>query len=91
VLALIQRLPDDSLTAALAAGGRHLFGWGPDRHMQANIFDAINVNTKATGNWRKGKAPDFPLAQRPNSADTAAKPKSRVTVADLYKRFSGRT
>lgn len=84
VLALTQRLPDDSLTVALMQGGREHFGWGTDRHLLANVYDAINVNTTATGQWKKGKAPDFPPCPRP---ETKRKPKKRVSVRDLYKKF----
>lgn len=87
---MVQRLPDTSMTVALASGGRANFGWGVDRHMQADIFDALNVNTQATGNWKK--PPTFPLWPRPGVG--AAKSKSQeakpVSVADLYNRFTRR-
>lgn len=77
------------MTAALASGGRHLFGWGVDRFMTADIFDALNVNTRATGNWAKGKIPTFPQWPRPgDELKTQAKPK--VTVADLYSKLTRR-
>ena len=55
-------LPDTSLTAALASGGREHYGWGVDRHLAADTYDALNLNTRATGNWRK-KPPDLPAEQ----------------------------
>ncbi|MFF3006356.1 hypothetical protein ACFVTF_26545 [Kitasatospora sp. NPDC057940] len=92
VLALVQRLPDTSLTAALAAGGRHLLGWGQDRHLIADLYDAVNVNTRATGQWGKGKAPKIPPWPRPTSKapgkSTGSKPP--VTVAAIYQQFAGR-
>jgi len=89
VLLLIQRLPDTSLTTALASGGREHFGWGQDRHLTADLFDAINQNTRATGNWKKGKAPKIPLWPRPRvKPDATEKPTPKV--ADLWKRFAGR-
>jgi hypothetical protein len=93
VLALAQRLPDTSLTVALASGGRQHFGWGVDRHLLADVYDALNQNTRATGNWAKGKVPTFPAWPRPKPAAEAAKadqPRKPVTVADLYQRFQRR-
>lgn len=90
VLSYVQRLPDTSLTAALAAGDREYFGWGVDRHISADLFDAININTQATGNWKKGKAPDFPQWPRPGAKKKKERSKPRTSVADLYKKMTGR-
>lgn len=88
VIKLIERLPDTSLTAALASGGRDHFGWGLDRYLHAALYDALNANTRATGNWSKGKAPKFPEWPRPGSNKTKGKDKKKpVTVADIYARF----
>ncbi|GGU77204.1 hypothetical protein GCM10010211_48900 [Streptomyces albospinus] len=92
VLALVQRLPDTSLTVALASGGREHFGWGVDRHMAADIFDAVNQNTRATGQWGKGKAPKIPPFPRPQ-IKAKAKPKAgkrAASVAAIYKHFQRR-
>lgn len=62
-------------------------GWGVDRHMRADLYDAINLNTKATGSWKKGKAPDIPAWPRPTREEQTPK---RVTVADVYARFTSR-
>lgn len=53
LLAQIERLPDNSMTAALATGGRQFFGWGLDRSLAADTYDAVNINTIATGNFKK--------------------------------------
>ncbi|WP_420312547.1 hypothetical protein ACOB87_37935 [Streptomyces sp. YS-B37] len=93
VLALVQRLPDTSLTIALASGGRDHFGWGLDRHIQADIFDAINQNTRATGQWGKGKAPKIPLWPRPKPEKKTkgeGKKGRRISVADLYSKFNAK-
>jgi hypothetical protein len=77
------------MTVALASGGRTHFGWGTDRHLLADVYDAVNQNTRATGTWAKGKAPTLPPWPRPTRtqpADTAAP----VTVAALYQRFQRR-
>lgn len=83
---MVQRLPDTSLTVALASGGRENFGWGVDRHMQADIFDALNVNTQATGNWKK--PPTFPLWPRPKTGAEKKDEIKPVSVADLYNNFT---
>ncbi|MFI5840545.1 hypothetical protein ACIA8K_12635 [Catenuloplanes sp. NPDC051500] len=87
MLALVQRLPDDSMTVALASGGRTQFGWGTDRHLLADIYDAINQQTRATGNWGKGKAPKIPLWPRPKAKAKPDKPKKPTSVAELFKNF----
>ena len=90
VIALALRLPDTSLTVALASGGRQHFGWGVDRHMTADLFDAINQNTRASGQWGKKGPPKIDPWPRPNPKDKTPEEKKPVTVADLYSRFSRR-
>lgn len=85
VLAQIQRLPDTSLTHALASGGREHFGWGVDRYLAANTYDAINQGTRASGNWGKKGAPDIPPYPRPEGVK--AKKKRPTSVKDIFKRF----
>lgn len=76
---------------ALISGGREHFGWGMDRHMQANIYDALNANTRMTGSYDKGKAPKFPPHPRPKSKSEEAKTgKVKATVASIYARFARR-
>ncbi|GLZ81411.1 hypothetical protein Afil01_62180 [Actinorhabdospora filicis] len=91
VLALIMRLPDTSLTVAHATGGREHFGWGRDRHLLADLFDAVQLNTRAAGNWNK-KAPKLPTQPRPktvgNTDTDTAKPKA--TLAAIYAQFQQR-
>jgi hypothetical protein len=89
VAQLVQRLPDTSMTHALANGGRDHFGWGIDRYLLADLFDALNQNTRATGNWGKGKAPKFPQWPRPKSRKVRDEDKPK-TVAELYARFNRR-
>ncbi|GAA0967394.1 hypothetical protein [Actinocorallia libanotica] len=93
VLLLAQRLPDTSLTVALMAGGRRYFGWGVDRHMLADLYDALNLLTRAAGQWGKKGPPDIPLYPRPKAKTKKAekaKGSTRTSVADLYKRFTRR-
>lgn len=82
----VRRLPDDSLTHALMLGDRKHFGWGQDRHLLADIYDAITFNTEATGHWTK--PPDLPSWPRPTTATPEEKPK--VTVASLWGQLKRR-
>jgi len=91
VLCAVRALPDDSLTAALSAGGRDHYGWGADRHLLANLYDALNLNTRATGHWGKGKPPRFPEYPRPKSKPASeAAPKRKTTVRDLFARMTSK-
>lgn len=86
VILCIKRLPDTSLTHAKHIGGMEHFGWGQDRHLHADLYDALNENTRACGNF-KGKPPKVPKYPRPKRPEEQeAKPKS---VADLYQKFIG--
>lgn len=84
VLALVRRLPDDCMTAALQAGGVEHLGWGTDRHLMANVFDALNQNTRACGNWGKKGPPKIPAFPRPKRK---SKGKPHQTVAALHAAF----
>lgn len=90
VLALAKRLPDTSLTVALASGGREHFGWGVDRHMTADLFDAINQNTRASGQWGKSGPPTIKPWPRPTADGASPEQKKPVSVAELYNRFQRR-
>lgn len=91
----MQRLPNGSLTGALAAGDRNGFGWDVNTFLLAELVDATNLNTKATGNWKKGKAPEFPLYPRPKfssgsaDSDAPSEKKSKFSVAALHRKFLG--
>jgi hypothetical protein len=87
VLLLLQRLPDDSLTTALRLGGYQFFGWNTTRHLLADLYDAMNLNTRATGTWKNGKAPKIPEFPRPKKSADKAAPKPKVSVKDLYARM----
>lgn len=87
LLSLLARLPDGSLTTALASGGRHLFGWTVDRFIAADLYDAINLGTTATGQW-KNKPPKIPPYPRPSAPKVKKDPKS-LTIHDFYGQFLG--
>ncbi|MEU3265118.1 hypothetical protein [Streptomyces bacillaris] len=61
--------------------------------MSADLFDAINQNTRATGQWGKGKAPKIPSYPRPKTSKAEkkkGKPLKPRTVAEIYKHFQRR-
>lgn len=76
------------MTRASMSGGTDFLGWGMERHLLAALYDAINLNTRATGNWEKGKAPKFDPWPRPKPKGSAPEERKKVTVADLYRRLS---
>lgn len=67
-------------------GGREHFGWGLDRHLLATGVDSINLNTRLTGQFKKGKEPKFPPMPRP--VVKKQKTKKKTTVKDLWQRFT---
>ena len=67
LLSLIKRLPAESMTYSLMRDEekwRDFLGKGPEWYLLADVFDAINQNTRATGQWKK-KAPKFEPYPRP--------------------------
>lgn len=86
VLAQVRGIPDTGVTYALVRGDRDSIGWGMDRALMADLYDALNQNTRATGNWSK-KPPEIPPYKRPDSLSTERKPK---TVAELHALYSRR-
>ena len=91
MLAAVQALPDTSLTAALSAGGRDHHGWGVDRHMLANLYDAMNLNTRACGNWGKKGPPKLPDYPRPKSKPVEPVPTAKpVSARQALLRMIGK-
>lgn len=98
MLSLVDGLPLDSMTAALmqAEGEddwREYFGRSADWYVMADVYDAINQNTRATGSWKRGKAPTFDPYPRPGR-DGKGKKKNKKskprTLADLYGSMGGK-
>lgn len=81
VLALIEALPRGSRTHAAAAGGEHWREWlgvTDEYQLLAAIYDAINLNTRATGNFEKPpKIDPWPLPGREK--------KRSMGVQEMYK------
>lgn len=81
ILALVQRLPEASLTKALVQGNEALSGWGVEEYALASIYNAINENTRATGNWKK-KPPKI-------EAFPVPKPKKKKSIKRTAKEMMG--
>jgi hypothetical protein len=88
VISLIERLPDTSMTVALASGGKEHFGWGLDRHMAADLYDALSTNTQASGNWGKGGPPKMPSYPRPNPEAMTPEEKAPMSVKTIFNKFA---
>lgn len=88
LLALAERLPDTSMTTALMRGGRDHFGWGQDRYMLADIYDALNLNTTATGQWKK-KPPEIKPYPRPKVKASSDRRPKKVSIKELHAQFAG--
>jgi hypothetical protein len=78
------------MTAALQGGGREHFGWGQTRHLIADVYDALNLNTRASGNWGKKKAPEIPAFPRPKPKSKEAKATPAELLKKLHARMKGR-
>ncbi len=74
---------------------REYVGVGPDHYALAAIVNAVNDNTRATGQWRKSppKFEPFPIpsiaAEKAKKAATAKA--KRRSVKDLYQQVMGFT
>lgn len=59
-------------------------GWSRSDYLIADLIDTVSLNTIATGNWEKGKAPKFKPYPRPGAAAKTEKP----TLRSLFAAFS---
>lgn len=91
VLSCIERLPEGSKTAALMQGGeehwRAFFEITPEYYPLAGIFNAVNGNTVATGNFKK--RPKFDPWPTPQDI-VKKKQGRRQTLSDIEKFFAAR-
>lgn len=83
LVALIEALPEESALVAALRGGGEWRGWTRTHSLLADIYDAVNVNTRATGQWKKSP-PKIPPWPRPKVR------RPRVTVAEIRSRFARR-
>lgn len=59
-------MPEGSLSVSMRRGGREFYGWDENTYILADLFDALNTNTVATGNFKKPpKLPDYPRPSAP--------------------------
>ncbi|WLW38494.1 tail assembly chaperone [Streptomyces phage Vanseggelen] len=58
--------------------------------MTADMYDALNQNTRATGQWGKKGPPKIPEYPRPKAKKDKSEKKKFKSVADIYKAFSRR-
>ncbi|ROR95518.1 hypothetical protein EDD28_0074 [Salana multivorans] len=79
------------------SGGPEHYGWGGNRHLLATIVDAIQINTIATGTYKK--PPKFKPLPRPKDAGRKRRAKKRTLakaptkpmgLEDLYSAFNRR-
>lgn len=87
VLSLIESLPEGSTTYAMMQGGEHwraYAGIEPSYYVLSGIYNAINANTAARGNFKK--KPKFEGWPTPAEIVRKLNKKAeRKTVAGLYK------
>ncbi len=87
VIPLVEALPDTSMTVALMSGGPQFRGWSEDRSLFALIYDAIQQNTLATGNWKQGKEPTFKPYPRPSGKGAEESKKNRPSLSDIQSKL----
>lgn len=71
------------MLTAMQRGGLHYLGWGEDREIAAQQFNATQLQTRATGNWKK--PPNLPEWPKPK----APEPPRKKTLADIAAVFTG--
>lgn len=79
LIALVEGLPEESAFVGAVRGGGELTGWTRTHGLLADINDQVQMNTLATGNFKR--RPKFRPWPRP-----ASRP-ARVTVAGLRKQY----
>lgn len=63
--------------------------WTFDRKLMAQIVNAINLNTRVTGQWKDGQAPDFPTVgpSRWSEGDSPTREEQQISVLDVMKAW----
>lgn len=84
VLWLILGLPDTSMLSAMRMGGLHYLGHGEDRELATQLFNALQLNTQATGNWSK-RPPELPTWPKPKPYE----PPRKKSLADIAAAING--
>lgn len=89
--AYLNRLPYEpwSLWRAMQLGGPEHMGWTPDTYRQAELIDAMNINTVITANVGSRKQPDMPEpAYRPSVKQPEEKPAQSLADFNLVGLIS---
>lgn len=96
VVLQVTRLPVGSgyISAKLAEqrGGSAEDYLGKDHawYLAADTYDAIMLNTKVSGNWKKGKAPKFDPYPRPGSKQASGKPSTAPDMLNsIFTKMGG--
>lgn len=91
---LVEELPDTSAYVASIQGGHEYRGWGWDRHIQAAIFDALQMQSvviaKAAGAKNVNNPPPLP---RPGKKRSGGTPMSKLmkTHAAMARAVADKT
>ncbi len=83
LIALIEGLPEESAFAGSVRGGGPVTGWTRLHGLLADLNDQVQINTMATGNFKR--RPKFKPYPRPRAR--ASRP---VTVAGIRRQFGRR-
>lgn len=92
LLSLIDGLPLGSmyLSERMAEGGdaqpHEFLARSAEWYVLADVYDAVMLNTRATGQWKKGKVPEFDPYPRPKSQK---KTKKKTSLSGLWQMFGG--
>lgn len=78
-------LPDYAHFRSTASGSPEFSGWGKDRMMLADIYDAIRENTVVTAGLKE----NFDKFAYPRPGVEREQPKKEVTLSDLFRRLDG--
>lgn len=81
VLGLLAELPEEAATVAAVRGGGEWRGWTRNTALLADLFDAQNVNTQASGQWKR-RPPKFDPYPRPKKQQTRRRGQS---IADVRR------
>lgn len=84
ILGLLRELPEDAATLASIRGGDDWRGWDRSTGILADLYDALNVNTRATGQWKR-KPPKIAEYPRPKQKKPGAKKKRGQSIADVRR------
>jgi hypothetical protein len=84
VLGLLAELPEDAATVASIRGGDEWRGWTRGTGVLADLYDALNVNTRATGQWKR-KPPKIDPYPRPEQKKAGKKKRRGQSIADVRR------